>query len=406
MAMNEIEQILAKAAGKAQVVPGEDITIKVDLVISHDVTGPMATEEFEKIGIDRVFDKDKVVFVFDHIMPAATVDAKAMQNRVKVFSKKYQTVIYDKGQGVIHQVVAEKHPVSRGEVVIGADSHTCMAGAYGAIAIGVGATELAAAMATGTMDIEVPEVYEIRLSGQFSPGVYAKDLILHLIGKYGTDGFTDKAVVYSGPAMAAMSLEEKMTIANMGIEMGAMISYFSQLEDIGPVVKQDHYDLGEIPPCIACPPSPGNVVPVKEIAGTPITQVVIGSCTNGRISDMKIAAEVLAGAQVHEDVTLIIVPASDKIAQEMDDLGITKTLRGAGALVTNPGCGPCFGAHLGLLTQDDVAVSTTNRNFPGRMGHREAKVYLASPRTAAESAVAGNVVVPGTVKSLEGGVSS
>lgn len=404
--MNEIEQILAKAAGKTQVSPGEDITIKVDLVISHDVTGPMTAEEFEKIGIDHVFDKNKVVFVFDHIMPAATVDAKALQNRVKAFSKKYQTVIYDKGQGVIHQVVAERHPVSRGEVVVGADSHTCMAGAYGAIAMGVGATELAAAMATGTMDIEVPEVHEIKLSGAFSPGVYAKDLILYLIGKYGTDGFTDRAVVYSGPSAATMSMEEKMTIANMGIEMGAMISYFSELEDIGPVWKQDHYDLADIPPSIACPPSPGNVVPVAEMAGTPITQVVIGSCTNGRISDMKIAAEVLEGAKVHEDVTLIVVPASDKIAQEMDDLGITRILREAGAMVTHPGCGPCFGAHLGLLTKDDVAVSTTNRNFPGRMGHREAKVYLASPRTAAESAIAGKVVVPGTVKPLEGRSSS
>lgn len=399
--MNEIEEYLAKGAGKDRVCPGDDITIKVDLVISHDITGPMAADEFEKIGIDKVFDNEKVVFVFDHIIPAATVEAKALHNRVKRFSKKYQTVLYDKSQGVIHQVVAEKHPVNRGAVIIGSDSHTCMAGAYGAIALGVGATELAATMATGTIDIEVPEVYQIRLEGEFSPGVYAKDLILHLIGKFGTDGFTDQCVVYSGPAAARMSLEEKMTISNMGIEMGAMISYFSDREDIGPVRETATFNLAEMLPSVACPPSPGNVVPVAAVAGTPITQVVIGSCTNGRIGDMKIAAEVLAEAKVHDDVTLIVVPASLSIAQEMDEQGITKVLRNAGAIVTNPGCGPCFGAHLGLLTKDDVAVSTTNRNFPGRMGHREAKVYLASPRTAAESAIAGKVVVPGTVKPLE-----
>jgi len=403
--MNEIEQYLAKAAGKERVSTGDDITIKVDLVISHDVTGPMAADEFEKIGIKKVFDENKVVFVFDHIIPAATVDAKALHNRVKEFSQQYKTVLYDKGQGVIHQVIAEKHPLDRGNVVIGADSHTCMAGAYGAIAIAVGATELAATMATGTIDIEVPEVFEIRLEGSFRPGVYAKDLILHLIGKFGTDGFTDKCVVYSGSAVSGMSLDEKMTVSNMGIEMGAMISYFSDLDNIGPVMERVTFDLGSILPSTACPPSPGNVVPVQEVAGIPITQVVIGSCTNGRISDMKIAAEVLDGLRVHDDVTLIVVPASDSIAEEMDDLGITKIFRKAGAIVTNPGCGPCFGAHLGLLTKDDVAVSTTNRNFPGRMGHKEAKVFLASPRTAAESAAAGKLVVPGTVKPLEGGIS-
>jgi 3-isopropylmalate/(R)-2-methylmalate dehydratase large subunit len=399
-AMNEIEEYLAKAAGRDYVQPGDDITVNVDLVISHDVTGPMAADEFERIGIDKVFNKEKVVFVIDHIIPAATVDAKAMHNRVKEFCKKYQTILYDKSQGVIHQVVAEKHQVVRGAIVVGSDSHTCTAGAYGAIALGVGATELAAAMATGTIEIEVPEVCEIRLEGEFKPGVYAKDLILFLVGKYGTDGFTDKAVVYSGPGARSMSLEEKMTVSNMGIEMGAMISYFSDREEIGQVSMSETFNISEIVAFTACPSSPGNVVPVEKVAGTPITQVVIGSCTNGRISDMQIVAEVLKGARVHDDVTMIVVPASDSIAQQMDDQGMSKILREAGAIITNPGCGPCFGGHLGLLTKDDVAVSTTNRNFPGRMGHREAKVYLASPRTAAESAVAGKLVVPGTVKSL------
>lgn len=400
--MNEIERYLAKAAGKDSVQVGDDITVKVDLVISHDVTGPMAAGEFEKIGLDRVFDPQKVVFVFDHIIPAATVEAKTLHNQVKAFSRKFSTVLYDKGEGVIHQVVSEKHRMSRGSVIVGADSHTCLAGAYGVIAIAVGATELAAAMATGTIDIEVPEVFEISLEGKLSPGVYAKDVILYLIGRFGTDGFTDQAVVYSGPALSEMSMDEKMTISNMGIEMGAMISYFSDEEDVGPVKEKLVLDLSTIPSSVACPSSPGNVRPVAEVKDTPITQVVIGSCTNGRISDMAIAADVIKGRKVHQDVTLLVIPASVDVAQMMDDKGYTRIFREAGAMVTSPGCGPCFGAHLGLLTKDDVAVSTTNRNFPGRMGARDAKVYLASPRTAAESAIAGRIVLPGTVKPLEG----
>jgi 3-isopropylmalate dehydratase large subunit len=398
--MNELERYLAKAAGKKTVTPGEDITVKVDLVIAHDVTGPMAVEQFYKIGIPRVYDPQKVVLVLDHIMPAASVEARALHNCLKDFSRKFGVTLYDKGQGVIHQVIAEEHRLDRGAILIGADSHTCMAGAYGVIAISVGATELAAGMATGTIDLEVPESYEIRLEGQLQPGVYAKDVILHLIGKFGTDGFTDKAVIYTGSAAARMSVEEKMTISNMGIEMGAMISYFAGQDNIGPVAETYTIDAGAIQPLVACPHSPGNVKPVGEAAGIKITQVVIGSCTNGRLSDMEVAAEVLQGQKVHEDVTMLVVPASCRVAEAMDHKGITGILRAAGAIISSPGCGPCFGAHMGLLAKDDVAVSTTNRNFPGRMGHREAQVYLASPRVAAESAVAGRIVLPGTIKPL------
>jgi len=401
--MNEIERHLARAAGKTTVEAGEEIIAAVDLVIAHDVTGPMAVEQFQRIGMDHVFDQQRVVFVLDHIIPAATVEARALHNTLRNFSRRFNTVLYDKGQGVIHQVVAEKHNLPRGAVIVGADSHTCTAGARGLIAIGVGATELAAAMATGAIDLEVPEAYEIRLEGKMSPGVYAKDVILHLIGKFGTGGFTDQAVIFAGGGAAGMSLQEKMTIANMGIEMGAMITYFSDLDMVGPVRETFTFDLAAVPPSVACPYSPGNVVPVREAAGTAITQVVIGSCTNGRLSDMEVAAEVLQGKKVHSGVTLLIVPASQEIAQAMEDRGLTKVLRESGAMVTSPGCGPCFGAHMGLLTADDAAVSTTNRNFPGRMGAREARVYLASPRTAAESAVAGKIVAPGTVAPLDRG---
>jgi len=400
--MNIIEKYLAQAAGLPVVSPGDDITVQVDLVVAHDVTGPMAIEEFRKIGVDRVFDPQKVVFVFDHIIPAATVEAKTLHNSVKKFQQEFGVILYDRAQGVIHQVVAERHRVAPGRVVVGADSHTCTAGAYGAVAIAVGATELAAAMATGKLDLEVPETYEIRLTGELAPGVYAKDVILQLIGRFGTDGFTDKAVVYTGDGVQGMSLDDKMTISNMGIEMGAMISLFATEDDIGLVKETYVIDLSALPPSVACPHSPGNVKPVAEVAGTKITQAVIGSCTNGRLSDMRAAAEVLRDRQVHPEVTLLVVPASVEVLAGMEKEGLTEVFRRAGAIVTNPGCGPCFGAHMGLAAEDDVVVSTTNRNFPGRMGHKKAQVYLASPRTAAESAVTGHLVVPGTVKPVGG----
>lgn len=400
--MNIIEKYLAQAAGLPVVSPGDDITVQVDLVVAHDVTGPMAIEEFRKIGVDRVFDPQKVVFVFDHIIPAATVEAKTLHNSVKKFQQEFGVILYDRAQGVIHQVVAERHRVAPGRVVVGADSHTCTAGAYGAVAIAVGATELAAAMATGKLDLEVPETYEIRLTGELAAGVYAKDVILQLIGRFGTDGFTDKAVVYTGDGVQGMSLDDKMTISNMGIEMGAMISLFATEDDIGLVKETYVIDLSALPPSVACPHSPGNVKPVAEVAGTKITQAVIGSCTNGRLSDMRAAAEVLRDRQVHPEVTLLVVPASVEVLAGMEKEGLTEVFRRAGAIVTNPGCGPCFGAHMGLAAEDDVVVSTTNRNFPGRMGHKKAQVYLASPRTAAESAVTGHLVVPGTVKPVGG----
>lgn len=245
--MNELEQYLAIAAGKAKVGAGEEITAGVDLVIAHDVTGPMAVEQFQRIGVNQVFDQQKVVFVLDHIIPAATVEARRLHNSLRRFSRHFNNVLYDKGQGVIHQVVAEKH-LAKGAIIVGADSHTCTAGAYGRIAIAVGATELAATMATGVIDLEVPETYEIRLEGKMNPGVYAKDVILHLIGKFGTGGFTDQAVIFAGSGVTGMSLEEKMTISNMGIEMGAMITYFSDLDSVGPVRETFVFDLCEISP--------------------------------------------------------------------------------------------------------------------------------------------------------------
>lgn len=400
--MNLIEKIIAEKANKKEVKVGEEVTVKVDLAIAHDVTGPLAVEQFYKIGVDQVFDPEKVVFVMDHNIPCSTVDSRIQHKKIHEFSDNFGAKVYGRSEGVIHQVIMEEGLYKKGDIIVGADSHTCTAGAFGAVAIPLGSTELAAVMALGELDMEVPETYLINVDGDLNPGVYGKDIILYVIGMFGTNGFTDKAAVFSGSTIAKLSPEDKMTIANMMIEMGAMIGYIAQdNEEIGKVAKTYDIKAKDIHPVAACPSSPGNVKPIKEVKGVKINQAVIGSCTNGRYSDMSIAAEVLKGKKVAPGVNMVIVPASKRILDKMEDNGLTKIFRDAGAMVTNPGCGPCFGAHQGLLSKEDVAISSTNRNFPGRMGHKEAKIYLASPRTVAESAVTGHITSPGTVRPLE-----
>lgn len=398
--MNEIEQFLAAAAGKVAVKVGEDITVRVDLAMGHDVTAPLALAPFDAIGVSKVFDTGKVVFILDHTYPAPTVQARQCHNEMRDFAQRYGFRLFDKGEGVCHQLLSEEFALPRGSVLVGADSHTCTAGAYGVLAFGVGSTELAAAMATGTLDIEVPPAEAIYLDGVLAPGVYAKDVVLRLIGTFGTGGFTDKAVIFCGSWVRQASLAEKMTISNMAIEMGAMLSYFSQESDPGTVAHR--FDVAEFVPLLACPPTPANVRPVAELAGLPVTQVVIGSCTNGRLADMREAAAVFRTARVHEGVNCIVLPASRRVAEAMEQEGLTAIFLQAGAVVTNPGCGPCYGGHMGLVAADDVVVSTTNRNFPGRMGAKEARIYLASPRTAAEAAAAGMIALPGTAAGLGG----
>ncbi len=398
--MNLIERMLAKKAGLESVKPGQEITVSVDLALSHDVTAPMAIQQYRLIGAKRVYDPKKVVFIMDHNVPSSTIDSRRDQRLVKEFSDEFGTTLYNRAEGVCHQLAFEEKLYRHGDIVVGADSHTCTAGAGGAVAIPVGSTEIAAVMALGELDLEVPETHIIRITGKLNPYVYGKDVILHTIGRFTTNGFTDKAVVFTGDAVASLPQEEKMTIANMMIEMGAMIGYIDQGgEDLGEAEATIHdIAAADIVPCAACPSSPGNVKPLSEIAGTPISQAVVGSCTNGRYRDMEIAANVLRGRKVANGVNMVVVPASKRILEKMEQNGLTKIFRDAGAVVTNPGCGPCFGAHQGLLTKDDVAVSTTNRNFPGRMGDKQAKIYLASPRVVAESAVRGILTVPGTVK--------
>ncbi len=399
--MNFIEQSLATAADLDWVTVGQEIRCKVDLAIAHDVTGPMAIQQFEQIGIDHVFDPQKVVLAIDHIFPAATIQAKSMHWMLKDFAPKYGIRLYDKGQGVIHQVIAENHRLEPGKILVGADSHTCTAGGYGVIAIPVGSTELAAVMATGTIDLEVPEVCEVYMTGQLAVGVSGKDVVLTLIKHFGVAGLTDKAVLFTGPGIAALGIEDSMTICNMGIEMGAMIACFGGEAPARDVADTLPLVLDQLVSVAACPHSPANVRPITELTDVSVTQVVVGSCTNGRLKDIEKVVNVLKYHKVHEAVTLLVIPASKNILDSMEIAGWCKILRAAGAVIANPGCGPCFGSHQGICTERDVVLSTTNRNFPGRMGHNRTQIYLASPETAAETAVCGKITVPGTLR-LEG----
>ena len=394
--MNEIERYLAAAAGVETVAAGQDLTVKVDLVMAHDVTAPLALAPYREIGVDKVFDPAKVLFVIDHVYPAPSVQARHSHREMRAFAREFGFPILE-GEGVCHQVISERYPLARGAIVVGADSHTCTAGAYGALAFGVGSTEAAAAMATGTLDIEVPEVQAVFLEGKLSPGVSAKDVILFLIGQFGGGGLTDQAILFAGGWVRQSTKDERMTISNMTIEMGAMLSYFSEQTDadaIGPVARVHHFDVGQIPALMAAPSFPANVKPISELAGKPVSQVVIGSCTNGRISDLRSAAKVLKGKRVHKKTRLMIIPASYEVYRQAMKEGLFDIFLDAGAAISTPSCGPCLGGHLGILAAGERCISTSNRNFVGRMGSPKSEVVLSGPMVAAASAVAGHICHP------------
>ena len=393
--MNLIERCLARSAGMDRVSVGQDIVCGVDFIAAHDVTAPIAIRQFREIGVDKVFDPKRISLIVDHIYPASTEKSRNNVWLLKDFAEEFGVALYERGEGVIHQLIYEECRPQPGDLVVVADSHTCTCGGYGAIGIGVGSTELAAAMATGKLDVEVPSVVQVFLEGTLPPRVFGKDLILYLGKLFGSDYLTDKGLLITGPGIDAFPVEERMTVCNMGIELGSMISVFGGREKEADVAETRTIRLDDLEPMIACPFSPVNVKKVAEVAGLPITQVVVGSCTNGRLNDMEIAARTLKGKKVHPHVNMLVVPASRKILDAMESRGLCKVFREAGATVLNPGCGPCFGAHEGLASERDVVVSTTNRNFPGRMGNVKACIYLASPATAAASALAGHVAVPG-----------
>ncbi|MEQ2444593.1 aconitase/3-isopropylmalate dehydratase large subunit family protein [Pseudoflavonifractor intestinihominis] len=392
--MNCIEKYLARAAGVEEAHAGDDLSCRVSYVAAHDVTAPIAIKMFQEIGVKKVFDPDRVVLIVDHIYPAASEKARNSVWAMDDFAKEFGVHLYQRGEGVIHQLMYEKHRANPGDLIAIADSHTGTCGGYGVMGVGVGSTELAAAMATGKLDLEVPQVVQIHLTGKKPANVFGKDLILYLGSVFGTDYLVDKALLFTGEGIEDFSVAERMTVCNMGIEIGSMITIFGTTALEPDTAEVREVDLSKLEPQIARPFSPANVVPVREVAGTPVTQVVVGSCTNGRINDMEQVAKAFKGKKVNPNVNTLIVPASRDVLDEMEARGWCKIIRDAGATVLNPGCGPCFGAHEGLTSERDVVVSTTNRNFPGRMGSMKANIYLASPATAAATALAGKITVP------------
>ncbi len=413
--MNITEKILARASGRDEVHPGEIIEVNVDLAMSHDGTSPPTIKTFKKIA-ERVWDPDKIVIVFDHNLPANNIGSAEFQKITREFAREQGIKsIFTHGEGICHQVLPEKGFIKPGTVVVGADSHTCTYGAFGAFATGMGAADLAVIYATGKTWLMVPEAYKINVNGTLRPYVTAKDVILNVIGKIGSYGATYKSLEFSGETIDLMDVSSRMTICNMAVESGAkngiiepnkaVLDYFKE-RDVGSyeVLRSDKdyqyqseylFEISDLEPQIACPHNVDNVFPVSKVEGADIDQAFIGSCTNGRLEDLRMAAKVLEGKQVHPDVRLIVVPASVQIYQDAMKEGIMDTFINAGAIICNPGCGPCLGAHMGVLGADEVCISTTNRNFVGRMGDPQSEVYLANPAVVAYSAIKGEIGYPG-----------
>ena len=419
MGMNMTEKIFARHAGLDKVVPGQLIKCKLDLVLGNDITSPPAITEFNKIG-KPVFDKNKIALVPDHFTPNKDIKSAQMAKIVREFARKHEIVNYfEVGQmGIEHVILPEKGLVAPGDLIIGADSHTCTYGAVGAFATGVGSTDMGAAMATGETWFKVPAAIKVELTGKMPQYVTGKDVILTLIGMIGVDGARYQSLEFCGDGIANLSMTDRLTIANMAIEAGAKNGIFP-VEDITKAYIKDRvtkpyeiveadadakYDsvvkinLAELLPVVALPHLPENVKNVKDIAEIKIDQVVIGSCTNGRIEDLQQAAEVMQGKAVHRDVRAIIIPGSQAVYLEAVKLGYIETFINAGAIVSTPTCGPCLGGYMGILAAGERAVATTNRNFRGRMGHVDSEVYLAGPYVAAASAILGKIALPEEVK--------
>lgn len=418
------EKILLKHAKAKTIHPGEFIDVKVDLCLGNDITAPLSIEEFEKSGARKVFDKKKVVLVPDHFAPAKDMKSANHCKMLANFAKKYGIKNYFEigKMGIEHALLPEMGLVLPGDLVIGADSHTCTYGALGAFSMGVGSTDLAAAMITGECWLRVPESMKFIFSGKLNKWVGGKDLILHVIGDIGVDGANQKAMEFCGETIENLPIDDRLSMCNMAIEAGGKNGiiapdkttlryvkaiknkprrgngklYSSDKDAVYCVVKE--YDVRKIAePLVACPNLPSNVKPVSKIKDVAIDQVVIGSCTNGRISDLRIAAKILKGKKVKSGVRLIIFPATQKIYMEAMKEGLARIFVEAGGVFSTPTCGPCLGGHMGILAEGERAIATTNRNFVGRMGHPKSEVYLSNPAVAAASAVTGKISHPDEV---------
>ena len=395
---------------------GDLIEAKLDLVLGNDVTTPVAVDVFDKAGFTRVFDKDKIAIVLDHYTPCKDIKSAQLCKTARDFARRFDiTHFYDVGQvGIEHALLPEKGIVGPGELIIGADSHTCTYGALGAFSTGVGSTDMAAGMAAGENWFKVPSAIKVVLTGKLRPWVSGKDVILHLIGMIGVDGALYKSLEFTGEGVSELSMDDRFTIANMAIEAGAKNGIFPVDEktieyitgrvnrpwtayEADPDAEYERVveiDLSALESTVALPHLPSNTKTVREVAGMHIDQVVIGSCTNGRISDLRIAAQILKGRKVAEGVRCIVIPATQEIYMQCLTEGLTQTFIEAGCAVSTPTCGPCLGGHMGCMCEGERAVTTTNRNFVGRMGHVKSEVVLASPAVAAASAVKGCIASP------------
>ncbi|HLN45725.1 MAG TPA: homoaconitase large subunit [Candidatus Sulfotelmatobacter sp.] len=413
--MNITEKILAKASNQNTVKPGDIVDANVDMIMVHDLTGPLAIEAFKRIGVKHVWDNKKIVIILDHQVPAESVKAAELHKMLRTFAKEQNIRFYDVGRGgICHQVMPEKGYVVPGTVMVGADSHTCTYGALGAFATGIGSTEAAAVFATGKIWLKVPETIKVDVEGKFEPYVTPKDLILSTIGKVGADGATYKAIEFTGSTIRSMSLAGRMTLCNMTVEMGAkngiveadeITRQFLEGRTDKPyeVLTSDadakyekivELDASKLEPTVACPSSVDNARPVSEVGEVPIEQAFIGSCTNGRLEDLRLAAQVMKGKTVKDGVRALVIPASQEVYRQAVDEGLVEIFTDAGALVCGSACGPCLGGHIGLLAAGETCISTSNRNFIGRMGSTQANVYLASPATVAASALTGRITDP------------
>lgn len=416
MGMTMTQKILSAHAGLPEVKAGQLIRAKLDLVLGNDITSPVAINEFEKNGFKDVFDNTKIAMVMDHFVPNKDIKAAEQCLQCRTFAKCFNIKNYfDVGDmGIEHALLPEKGLVAPGEAVIGADSHTCTYGALGAFSTGVGSTDMAAGMATGTAWFKVPSAIKFNLTGSLSEKVSGKDVILHIIGKIGVDGALYRSMEFSGEGLKSLSMDDRLCMANMAIEAGAKNGIFEVDEItkayVGERVSREYtvykadddavYDevidinLSEIEPTVACPHLPENTKKASELSDIKVDQVVIGSCTNGRISDMQTAYEILKGKHIAKGVRCIIIPATQSVYKECIKRGYLEAFIDAGCVVSTPTCGPCLGGYMGILAHDEVAVATTNRNFVGRMGHQTSKIYLASPETAAATALSGVITDP------------
>ncbi len=420
MAMTMTQKILASHAGLESVTAGQLIEADLDLTLANDITGPVAIREMEKAGFEKVFDRAKIALVMDHFAPNKDIKSAQQCLECREFARKHDIIhFYDVGEmGVEHALLPEKGLVASGELIIGADSHTCTYGALGAFSTGVGSTDLGAGMATGKAWFKVPSAIKFVLKGKKAPWISGKDVILHIIGMIGVDGALYQSMEFDGEGVSELSMDDRFTICNMAIEAGAKNGIFP-VDDKTKAYMKDRVsrevkefaadsdaaytavyevDLSALRPTVACPHLPENTKTVDELGKIEIQQSVIGSCTNGRIEDMRIAAEILKDRHVARDVRTIVIPATQAVYLQCIEEGLAKIFIQAGAIVSTPTCGPCLGGHMGILAQGERSVSTTNRNFVGRMGHISSEIYLASPAVAAASAVMGYICSPEDLK--------